>query len=672
MHPLVLHFPIAFIVLLAIFSFFKKQIEAETYKNINRFLIVFTAFTTVIATIMGLFLSMEGDTTDLMTLHKWFGVGICFLVYVLTFVKKEKVFNALLYVGVIGVVFVGHYGAGLTHGTNFITEPLVKTKVVKLNEETPIFQGFVKPVLDSKCLSCHNSEKRKGELDMSSFEGMMHGGKGGKLWIAGNPEKSALLKRVHLPEDNKKHMPPQGKKQLTKGEIQLINAWIKQGADNKIALAQLPEEDGLKQITSKLLASKNKSIEPVFAFNFAKTEIIDGLQNPFRSVIQKSPASPAIEVVINGRETYRPEFLTDLSSIKEQIVSLNLSFLPVDKSSIDFISSLSNLNNLLLNFTDVTTNDLSGLKTCVNLKTLSLSGTKVDVEIKDLLKQLPKLETLYLWNTEINNEAIDGLKLEFPNVHFETGFKSDGKALKLTPPVLLSEKTIISKGDFIELGHKMPGVEIRYTTDGTVPTKSSKLFKTPIQVDLKNKKPFKAIAYKKGWLASNVKTIKFIDKGYTPKQFEVTYEGENNEFIGVASRILIDHNKAGNGTANSTPSWAAFNFNNPLNALAYFGENPPTIKHIIFNYGVHKWSKTEPLATLEVWAGQDKNNLTLLKQIKKTPRKLKGDKKNQDIEDKRPRRLKIEVPKNKIFKYYKIIATPHKKSRIYVDQLYFY
>ncbi len=639
---------------------------------INHFLLLFTAFTTVVTAIMGLFLSMEGDTTNLMALHKWIGVAISFLVYTLTFIKKEKVFKTLLYVGFIGVIFVGHYGASLTHGTNFITEPLTKAEAVEINENTPIFQGFVKPILDSKCLSCHNSEKRKGELDMSSFEKMVQGGKGGNLWVSGSPEKSTLLKRVHLPMQHKKHMPPQGKKQLTNPEIQLINAWIKQSADKKLALVQLAEQDTLAQMVSKLLAIKNKKRIPAFSFNFANIETIAALQNPFRSVIQKSTTSPAIEVVINGRETYKPEFLLDLSAIENQVTSLNLSFLPIDKSSIEFVSSLSNLNNLLLNFTDVTTDDLTNLKACLNLKTLALSGTKVDIEIKSLLKQLPKLETLYLWNTSLSSQDIDNIKSELPNIHFETGFKSDGKKLQLTPPVLTSKNTIISKDDFIELGHKMPGVDIRYTTDGTTPTSTSKLFEAPIQIDLKNNKPIKSIAYKKDWLPSKLKAIQFIDKGYTPEQFKVAYEGENNEFIGLASKILIDHNKAGNGVASSTPYWTTFNSNNPLNALAYFGETPPSVNHIIFNYGVHRKAEIEPLASIEVWVGQDRNNLILLKQIKKTARKLELNKDNKGIEDKRPRRIKIDVPKSTTFKYYKIIATPHKNSKIYIDQLYFY
>lgn len=671
MHPLILHFPIAFIVLLVILNIFKSKIDANTYATINRFLVLLTAFTTVVAAIMGLFLSLEADTTNLMSLHKWIGVGVSFFIYALTFIKKEQAFKTVLYIGFIGVIFAGHYGAGLTHGTNFITEPLAKTEVVAVNENTPIFQGFVKPILDTKCISCHNSEKRKGDLDMSSFEKMMLGGKGGDLWIAGNAEESALLKRIHLPVQHKKHMPPQGKKQLTKSEINLLAAWINHGAEDTIALAQLSKLDTLGLLVSKQLEKKDKKQEAQFVFNFAKKKDIEALQNPFRTVIQKSPASPGLEVVIHGRQTYKPEFLTGLSPVKEQVVSLNLSYLPIDETSIDFIGGLPHLEDLHLNFTDVSTADLKGLSTCNNLKTLSLTGTKIDSEISTLIRQLPLLEKVFLWNTELSNEKIEALISQFPNIHFESGFKSDGNTLKLTPPILVSKKTIISQNEFIELGHKMPGAEIRYTTDGSVPNTSSPLFKEPIKIDLTNNTVIKCIAYKENWSPSDLKVYNFIDKGHTPENFELAYEGENNEFIGDGSIILTDHLKGGNGPANSSPFWATFNHKNHLDATAYFGEAPPNLDQIVFNYGVHRWQKTEPLASLEVWGGNDKSNLSLIKTIKKTNRKLKTGKDNKDVSDKRPRRVSINLAKAN-YKYYKIVAKPHKNSRIYVDQIYFY
>ncbi|MEC3906547.1 c-type cytochrome domain-containing protein [Tamlana sp. 2201CG12-4] len=666
MHPLILHFPIVFIVLLVVLSVLKNQIDNNSFQKINQFLVLITAFSTVLATIMGLFLSKEGDATDLLILHKWMGVGISFLMYALVFaLRNKKVFKVILYVGFVGVFFAGHYGASLTHGSNFLTEPLKDTEVVELNESTPVFSGFIKPILDAKCIACHNPEKQKGRLDMSSFEKMKLGGKEeGKLWVAGSPEESALLKRVHLSVQDKKHMPPKGKNQLTKSEIELINAWIKQGADEKIALQELPAEEDLTLLVSKRLADTKHNKKIAYNFGFADEKVLKSLEHPFRTVIQKSPKSPAIDVVINGRQTYKPEFLTELSVIKEQIVSLNLSFLPIDKSATEFISTLTNLEELLLNFTDLETDDLFPLKSCSQLKSLALSGTNTDARVSTLLKQMPMLNKVYLWNTSVPNEDIESLKARFSNITFETGFIDPEGELKLTPPLLLSKGTVIAKDDFVEFGHKIPNVEIRYTTDGTIPNKLSKLYKSPIQLQFESSQVIKTITFKDNWLPSKVKQYTFFNKGYVPEKFKLIHSGKNSEFIGDGEFILLDNNK-GQGIANTNPYWATFSDKKPLIATADFGENPPILKEIIFSYEIPNRQKQETLASLEIWGGQQTNDWKLLKRITKKPKVL--DKNSRE----RKNKLSLKVS-NGQYRYYKIIANPRKKQLLFVDQLFFY
>lgn len=667
MHPLILHFPIAFIVLLVVFSFFKNQIDPISFQKINRFLVLITALTTILATIMGLFLSLEGDDTNLLNLHKWIGIGITFLIYGLTFIKKENIFKAVLYISFISVIFAGHYGAGLTHGVNFITEPLTKVEVVQADENTPIFQGFIKPIIDKKCISCHNSEKQKGDLDMTSYGNMKLGGKNGELWVLNNPKESTLLKRIHLPVEHKEHMPPEGKIQLTEEEIALLNAWIKQGATEKLTFAQLPKNDTLGLIISNRLDAINQEEQPKYAFGFANKKDLDALKNPFTTIIQKSPSSPAIDVVIYGRQTYKPEFLTNLSKIKEQIVSLNLSYLPIDKSAIKFISTLPNLEELLLNFTDVKTDDLVDLKECSNLKILSLSGTQIDSDIRKTLSNLTNLKNVFLWNTNISEDDVKTLQTEFQAIYFENGFQDSEDKLQLTPPLLISKNNVIYKSDFIELGHKMPGVEIRYTTDGTTPDTSSTLYNSPIRMDLKSKNSIRAIAYKENWLPSKEAAYSFFDKGFTPEKFELVYSGISSDFIGDAAIILRDNFKASNGNSQyeSSPLWATFNDKDPLNATADFGETPPQLNEIVLSYGMSYNQKKEPLETFEIWAGQNKNELTLLKRIKKAY--ITIDKKNNG----QARKIVFKTPKSK-FRYYKIIAIPQKKELLYVDQLFFY
>jgi uncharacterized membrane protein len=51
----------------------------------------------------------------------------------------------------------------------------------------------------------------------------------------GDALNSHIIQRANLPLDDKKHMPPKGKAQLTPQEIGLLTAWVQSGADVKKA-----------------------------------------------------------------------------------------------------------------------------------------------------------------------------------------------------------------------------------------------------------------------------------------------------------------------------------------------------------------------------------------------------------------------------------------------------
>lgn len=88
------------------------------------------------------------------------------------------------------------------------------------------FETNVKPILQTRCLNCHNPDKRKGGLDMTTYRGLLTGGSGGKIVAPGRPDDSTLLGVImHTREPS---MPPSGNK-LPDAEIEAIRAWIQQG-----------------------------------------------------------------------------------------------------------------------------------------------------------------------------------------------------------------------------------------------------------------------------------------------------------------------------------------------------------------------------------------------------------------------------------------------------------
>lgn len=662
MHPLLLHFPVAFIALLVLLNLFRKQIDPDSFLKLNYFLLLLTSLTTVLATITGLLLSLEGYESELMLFHKWIGITISFIVYALVLMyRSKKVYLVLLYFSFVGVVFGGHFGAGLTHGSNFLMEPITSATKKQIDENTPIYTAYVEPILEAKCISCHNPQKHKGDLDLTSVEAIKRGGENGEVWLAHNIEESLLLQRVALPLEDEEHMPPDGKTQLTKQEIELLESWIGHGADTEISYAQLKIDDSLKDLVAKKWL-KDKSEKKPYTFDFASASLIEDLNNPYRAVVQKSPSSPAIEVAIYGKSEYKAEFLTDLAKIKEQVVYLNLANLPIDNNTLKFVGELKNLEHLVLNFTEISNDALAVLVANVKLQTLSLAGTSIDIAVLKYLKDLKNLKELFVWNTEMTNADIAALGKELPWVMINEGYIPDPEKLGLTPPTLIGEKNIIGSGGRISLGHKMNGVRIRYTVDETEPNEKSALYESGIALDLQGErfKTVKAIAYKDGWLPSEVSSFVFYDKGLVPNALEVVYPGILSSYTGEAARILGDDTKNNANTYYYSKHWASFNIK-PLIAIADFSLSNPTIKELVLSCAHSNGAKKSSVEYVEIWASNDKEDWMLLKKLDLA----------NEVDPDKLREIAIKFPESSM-KYYKIIAQPIKGSTLRVNQLFFF
>src|SRR5690606_25597901 len=130
------------------------------------------------------------------------GVAVVFVSSAIYWIRNKAWYKAPLaksaaVATVLCLIAAGHYGATITHGENFVLEPIYAARKVPLDKAL-VFDNVVKPIFSAKCLSCHNLDKAKGNLVMDDERSLLKGGKSGKLFIAGKPEISLLLERIHL------------------------------------------------------------------------------------------------------------------------------------------------------------------------------------------------------------------------------------------------------------------------------------------------------------------------------------------------------------------------------------------------------------------------------------------------------------------------------------------
>jgi uncharacterized membrane protein len=619
MHPMLLHFPIVILLLAMALEFFRFTTQFQTqelYQDFTTGLWLVGILSSAVTILMGLFLGKEGGYEGAtLQWHKWLGVGMLFFTSAIYWCRNAGWYSARTaqagaLVTVFSLIFVGHYGATLTHGENFVLEPITPQAPQVPLEQALVFDHVIQPILEKKCVSCHNPDKIKGKLILSDAESMLKGGKTGKLWVPGKPEMSLLLKRIHLPLDDKKHMPPKGKVQLTEEEARLLALWIRADASFTQKVVELPASDSLRLLAATMLKPADSQQES-YDFAAADEQAIARLNNNYRVVAPLAVGSPALAVNFYSKKQFTSQALAELKEVKEQIVSLDLNKMPVQDADLKTISQFENLRRLNLNFTDISGQGLRELAALKHLESLSLSGTQVNYRnLQGPMAALKGLKTVTIWDTKVVPAEIKHLQQAYRHIEFISGFSGEGsEPIQLNPPQIKNSPVFRQTMPLL-LHHPIRGVVIRYTTDGSEPDSiHSPVFK-PGTV-LGTTTTVKARAYKDGWLGSQVAVFPFYRSAYKPDTLWLAHP-LNRVHQASGARTFFD-GELGAHNANS-PAWAnnwAGSFNHPMELISEF-KQPVQLSAVALNTLIETENFIFPPEKVEVWGGPSKDQLKLI------------------------------------------------------------
>ncbi len=620
MHPLILHFPIVLLLLYIIWSIFlqakTKQAATGPEDEIGKWLLLSTALTAGLTALMGFLLSKEeGYNAEALWWHKWGGVAISLFsffwyAYRNSIHRRRFMPQLAALISFILIVFTGHQGANITHGENYLLAPVTpeKVKPVVNIEEAAVYADMVKPILETKCMSCHSSKKAKGELVMETEVLLLKGGKHGVLFTNGQPEGSLLMQRIYLPESEKKHMPPAGKPQLDDEETAILFQWIKAGASFTQKVNELPATDSLRLLANNLFG---RSAEEVYEFAAADDKEIDKLNNTNRLVHPIALGSPALAVNFYNRQNYTTAALKELQSVKTQVVSLDMAYMPLKEEDITAITQFTNLRKLNLNFSTVPGKNLAVLSKLPLLTHLSLSGTTVSKNDIVPLTAFPKLQAVYLWSTPVTAAEITAIKKPNNTLKFETGFMNDTLVLKLNPPVLETEERIVNGAPLaLKLKHYIKGATIRYTTDGSNPDSlHAAVYKDEVLIDKSG--VFKAKAYKPGWIGSDSIVATFYKNTFHADSIRALTPLDST-YKGIAgAKTLINGEKGESNFRNG--KWLGFRRNKMEMVLHY--ATPVTVSSVTLSSAIDIGGFIMPPASIEIWGGSSEKNMTRLSHI---------------------------------------------------------
>src|SRR5437016_1551362 len=265
-HPLVVHLPIALVLLVAALECAGLFRNGKHLQASASFVLTLAAVTALIAVFLGWLLARSGGYEGrLVTRHMWGGVSLAAALILCCAVRESnaKLYGTALFATVCLMAWTSDQGGKLTHGEGFLTEfmPAKLRAVLGVpppeKKHTPtssavgispvsagmvsvtFFASRVAPIFHDKCVQCHGPQKKKGKLRLDTFENVMRSGKDGVIVKPGDPSGSEVFRRITLPRDDKDAMPAEGKPGPTEAEIKVIELWIALGASQSLAAEEV-------------------------------------------------------------------------------------------------------------------------------------------------------------------------------------------------------------------------------------------------------------------------------------------------------------------------------------------------------------------------------------------------------------------------------------------------
>jgi len=426
LHPLIVHLPIGFIILAALFDILSYTQKYRYLKQSVPLILLIGFIAAILACVFGYVLSLSGDyDTDTLSHHKISGITlaiICGLLYISStnrFKKylsiANKAFSALL-LGLVALMsYSGHQGASLTHGNDYLTFRALMQQEYKKPasvEQAVLFEDVIQPILQKKCVQCHREGKQKGELSLESLVALKKGGKNGPAVVAGKPEASELFRRITLDEDHKDFMPTDGKPPLTKNEVKLISWWIKEGkAEGGKAINAMKNTNALKPMVALFLGiggltdTENNDSDLAQLINpdlplTVDTSVIASLKNKGIRVRVMLNKPVMLDITLPPKSGIKlADIKGEMLKLAKNVVWLNFSDNELADKELDFLPALTNLEKLRLDKNPLTDNVSNYLISLKHLEAVNLNETNITNRTTLILKENPGIKRLYSWKT---------------------------------------------------------------------------------------------------------------------------------------------------------------------------------------------------------------------------------------------------------------------------------
>lgn len=414
LHPLLVHLPIGLITGAVLFDLWRRLRPVKHRDEALIFIWVLAAISAIFSAITG-YVRANGDgyAEELLSSHRLGGIGLAIvtslvaLLHVTGMLKSlNRILQTLLSAGTFGLlIYTGHGGGSLTHGADYLsfsaTSDYETSKTIRRTsiDSVELFSEAVMPILQTRCVGCHNATKQKGGLLLLDHASILKGGKTGPGIVPGDPTNSELFRRVSLPSDHKEFMPTEGRPPLTAHQRDILEWWIAKGAESSMSLTKYPPDARMREVLEDYFQIHRDAMLDIVAEAASESAIEDLREAGFRV---NRIATSGTWLDIKYEDSTRPD-LDALRKVADQLVWLQLSDCGLTDEDLSSIAELKNLVRLNLSRNNISDAGVAKLQELNELEYLNLYSTRISKSSFNLFNTgFPKLKKLYVWDTGID------------------------------------------------------------------------------------------------------------------------------------------------------------------------------------------------------------------------------------------------------------------------------
>lgn len=465
LHPVVVHFPIALLVVAVVFEVFAIVVRRQRTRP-SAAGVACVLLGAAGAGLAAWFGWINADVephgrgvADLIEVHRWLGIsvvvlaGLALVAGTIGATGRARGMTAAYRVSLVlaaGVVAVaGHWGGSIVYGDGYVTEALfprpaptepdAATQLAQLEASgktlTVDFATQIAPIFADHCVKCHGPDKKKGDLRLDARRYVFDDrNPDEQVIIPGDAFNSDLHFRISLPRDDEDAMPPEGKGEpLTPEQVALVETWINEGA----VWSDVPI------VAPRTAAAEEVEAPPAFVFDEAAQAQRDAAFARLRErgavAIPISASEPWAEVRFDllGAQVTDAD-LSLLKGLEPTLVSLNLGGTSVTDAGLADLAAFGRLERLHLDRTGITDAGLAALGKLQHLEYLNLYGTGMTDKGLVTVARLPELNKLFVWKTGVSPQAAALLAALKPGMTVDVGLPPaqvsfDGPQPKPTP-----------------------------------------------------------------------------------------------------------------------------------------------------------------------------------------------------------------------------------------------